>query len=738
MAMIEAALALRQAGLSVLPAIPAEKRPSLSGWKAFQQALPGEAQIRSWFANSEGACLVCGAVSGNLEMIDFDMAGELFPAWRDRVIAEAPGLLDKLVIERTPSGGKHIVYRCDTPAPGNAKLAQRVIQCPDETEIVLAGKAFKPRKVGDRFEVLVTLIETRGEGGLFLCAPTQGYALEQGAFANLPDISAAEREILIASAKALNEIQEPAAQPIGAGESQGRPGDDFNDRGDVRPILLKHGWSLVRDGENSLWRRPGKTEGWSATLKDRVFFCHSTNASPFEAPRAYAPFAVYALLEHQGDYAKAAATLRSEGYGATDPGGVNLSGLLSVAAPDQQVPLAAPRSLRQLMSECPELRKPVIHTLLREGETMNVIAASKAGKSWMVIDLALSVVTGRPWLGIPCEPGEVLLIDNELHGETSANRIPRVAQARGIRLPEILDRLYVQNLRGSLQDIFSMESYFRQFAPGRFKLVILDAFYRFLPMRADENDNATMANLYNRLDAYADMLKCSFVLIHHTSKGNQSAKEVTDVGAGAGAQSRATDTHLVLRRHEQDDVVVLDAAVRSWPPVAPRCLRWTFPVWTPADDLSPDDLRQEGKKRPPKGAPPPQPKEPEWDADMFVMAFVSDEPRAKPAILVAANDAGLSDYKADRLLEKAEARGLIHRWDLGRKRTGYATVPEPVPLAETDASKREIVEAALRQSKDGNSAELAEKCGVSVRYVQRIRRELGGEQTDEKGCEQPM
>ncbi len=82
-------------------------------------------------------------------------------------------------------------------------------------------------------------------------------------------------------------------------------------------------------------------------------------------------------------------------------------------------------------------------------------------------------------------------------------------------------------------------------------------------------------------------MKTSFICIHHASKGNQSDKATTDVGAGAGAQSRAVDTHLVLRPHEEDDAIVLDAAVRSWPPVQSRALRWTFPVWNPAGDIGP-------------------------------------------------------------------------------------------------------------------------------------------------------
>jgi hypothetical protein len=276
--------------------------------------------------------------------------------------------------------------------------------------------------------------------------------------------------------------------------------------------------------------------------------------------------------------------------------------------------------------------------------------------------------------------GDVLIIDNELHGETSANRIPKVAAARQISLADVGGRVFVQNLRGHWQDIFSLGPYFRSLEPGRFRVIILDAMYRFMPREMDENDNGTMANVYNAIDRYADLLGCCFVLIHHTSKGNQSGKAITDVGAGAGSQSRATDTHLVLRPHEEDDVVVLEAAVRSWPPVMPRCLRWAFPVWLPADDLDPTLLRSERPRRVRRAeadTDEPEQPEPTWDAERFAAAFVMDKPKTRDAILAEANAAGLSDWKAERLLRRAEGLGLVHRWASGRNRpSAYANVPQ--------------------------------------------------------------
>jgi hypothetical protein len=338
-------------------------------------------------------------------------------------------------------------------------------------------------------------------------------------------------------------------------------------------------------------------------------------------------------------------------------------------------PALPAKSVRQLLNEHPSLRRPVIHGLLREGETMNVIASPKIGKSWLVLDLALAVATGRPWLEtFECVAGDVLIIDNELHWETTAHRIPKVMNARGIPLDVVGERVFVASVRGGLKDIFGLATCFQHLKPGRFKLIVLDAFYRFMPQDMDENDNGTMAQLYNHLDGYAARLGCSFVLVHHSTKGSQSGKSVTDVGAGAGAQSRATDTHLILRPHEEPDCVVLDAAMRSWPPIEPRVLRWTFPIWTPVDSLDPTALRTE---RPRRRAKAP---EPAWDAARFVAAFVSETPAPMVAIVRVATSAGLSERMAGRLLKQAESQAMIHRWRFGANQpVRFATVAQPRP-----------------------------------------------------------
>jgi RecA-family ATPase len=124
------------------------------------------------------------------------------------------------------------------------------------------------------------------------------------------------------------------------------------------------------------------------------------------------------------------------------------------AAHDRGLSVPSPLKFGRLLEGWGELHRPVLHGLLREGETMNVIAARKFGKSWLVTDLALAIVTGSHWLGrYAAEPGEVLIIDNELHKETSAYRILKVLAARGYPLGTICEHLEIVHLRGHLRDI---------------------------------------------------------------------------------------------------------------------------------------------------------------------------------------------------------------------------------------------------------------------------------------------
>ena len=284
-------------------------------WKDFQERLPTVEELDRWYSTGRsGIGLVCGAVSGGLELLEWEGRAVDAGVLDDyKAAANAAGLgdlFDRVAAgysERSPSGGIHLLYRC--PNPKTTKLAR------------LADKE--------------VLIETKGEGGYVIVAPTNGrvhpdggtWQLVCGGLDSIVTITDEERDELHALARAFDETPEPIPETLrpGSGGSSGlRPGDDFNRRTDWPAVLGPHGWTevFVR-GSTIYWRRPGKVRGWSATTNRTgndtlIVFSSST---PFEswdgsgkAP-SYSKFEARAILDHGGDFEAAARTLAAEGYG---------------------------------------------------------------------------------------------------------------------------------------------------------------------------------------------------------------------------------------------------------------------------------------------------------------------------------------------------------------------------------------------------------------------------------------
>ena len=240
------------------------------------------------------------------------------------------------------------------------------------------------------------------------------------------------------------------------------------------------------------------------------------------------------------------------------------------------------------------MREVLIGSLLRRGEIMQVNNAPKSFKTMSVIDLCLSIATGSAWLGqFQAKQGRVLLIDNECHVETVENRLHEVAKHRGINLAkDIEDRFVFDCMRGRLTDIHSMSlEYFEQMKDfwhrKPFDIIVLDALYRFLPSGISENDNAAITAIFNTLDRIAGELNVAIVCVHHTSKGNQSGKAITDVGAGAGAMARANDTYVAIRQHDVEGMHVFEAKTRSFPDPEPLSIKFEWPCWSVKDGIEP-------------------------------------------------------------------------------------------------------------------------------------------------------
>lgn len=327
---LDQAIAYVEHGLSVVPLRLDGSKGPIGSWKIRQQEPPKWLDLKSDFHDKPaGIGIVCGVVSGGLEVLDFD-AGELFFPWRQMVA----GIVGKLPVVRTPKGF-HVYYRCDVIS-GNAKIAY------------LDGRK-------------EAAIETRGEGG-FVVAPgspaavhPSGKLYEQFSGPSLPRpqlepggtihpgvgvpvITENERLALWRAARSFDQRGQAEAEKQHAAKQMVRelrgpvapqsadqttPWGHYDAAGPAwRDILEPCGWTS-RDGIH--WRRPGKEDdGHSAATRIADSGCEvlvvwSSSAGQLaptgQGHRTLGKFEAYTALNHNGDRSQAARELSRQGWG---------------------------------------------------------------------------------------------------------------------------------------------------------------------------------------------------------------------------------------------------------------------------------------------------------------------------------------------------------------------------------------------------------------------------------------
>lgn len=356
---LTAALALHAAGCSVVSVRANGSKHPRGAWKHYQSQRADETQLHTWFADGHpGVGVVTGTVSGGLEMLELEGL-----AITDGVLTQLAEIIDASGLaelwtristgwlERSPSGGLHFHYRVEGGVPGNTKLASRLAR---EDELTEDEQQLRQRHPGKR--ITRGWIETRGEGGFVVTAPSHGtvhpsgqpYELLSGGPDTCPTITTDEHQALHTVCRMLDSVPSDDVEKVepahtNAGEppldeaaaflfSTGpdttpggtSPGDDYEARTTWPEILTPHGWTALRTiGTTTYWRRPGKnTPGVSATTgratdRDRLYVFSSSTEFNTETP--YTKFGAYALLNHGGDHSTAAKELRRRGYGTPAP-----------------------------------------------------------------------------------------------------------------------------------------------------------------------------------------------------------------------------------------------------------------------------------------------------------------------------------------------------------------------------------------------------------------------------------
>ena len=209
-----------------------------------------------------------------------------------------------------------------------------------------------------------------------------------------------------------------------------------------------------------------------------------------------------------------------------------------------------------LGEDLPELAPPLIGGVLRQGHKLLLAGPSKAGKSFALIELAICIAEGLPWMGFPCAQGKVLYVNLELDRASCLHRFRDVRQSMQATFHRSVSShsVSIWNLRGHSVPMDKLApKLIRRAAKQNYIAVILDPIYKVIT--GDENSADQMAAFCNQFDKVCTELGCAVIYCHHHSKGAQGGKRSMDRASGSGVFARDPDALLDMIELEITDAI---------------------------------------------------------------------------------------------------------------------------------------------------------------------------------------
>lgn len=222
-------------------------------------------------------------------------------------------------------------------------------------------------------------------------------------------------------------------------------------------------------------------------------------------------------------------------------------------------------SLGEFAENPPELPEELIAGVLRRGHKMLISGSSKAGKSFLLMELCISLAEGRKWLGFQCKQGKVLYVNLEIDPASCVNRFLKIYQALGEE-PKHMKDIIIWNLRGHAVPLDQLvPKLIRRVRDMHLDAIIIDPIYKVIT--GDENSASDMAAFCNQFDKICNETGCSTIYCHHHSKGAQGMKRPMDRASGSGVFARDPDAQLDMIELELTDDIqnwVAERGATAW------------------------------------------------------------------------------------------------------------------------------------------------------------------------------
>lgn len=216
------------------------------------------------------------------------------------------------------------------------------------------------------------------------------------------------------------------------------------------------------------------------------------------------------------------------------------------------------KTLAEIALNPPEQKPELIQGIVRCGHKLLISGDSKAGKSFLLMELAVAIGTGGKWLGFQCMKGKVLYINFEIDEAGSARRLLDICQTLHIDA-KVQEMVHTWDLRGHATTLDKMASrIIRRVKWQGYIAIIIDPIYKVIT--GDENSASEMGQFCNQFDRICNETGCALIYAHHHAKGAQGAKKAQDRASGSGVFARDPDALL-----DMSELVISNFLVESKP-----------------------------------------------------------------------------------------------------------------------------------------------------------------------------
>ena len=271
-------------------------------------------------------------------------------------------------------------------------------------------------------------------------------------------------------------------------------------------------------------------------------------------------------------------------------------GLITPAAASVQTQpeddLPAIHNAAQLLADTTiKLPPQLITEVLHKGLKGILGSSSKARKTWILLDMALSISAGEKFWNWPTKQGRVLVVNFEIPLPFLRERVDVLVKKKGIKDASNLD---LWTLRGHSAPFSSLiPKMVKKIGNTQYDLIIVDPIYKGLAGQ-DENKAGDISTLCNELESFAYQTGAAVVYAHHFSKGNQANKETIDRFSGSGVFARDADTIIALTPHSKENCYTVDLVLRNFKEHDPFVVEWKYPIMEVRSDLDPAELKGRG------------------------------------------------------------------------------------------------------------------------------------------------